>query len=268
MNMHVFFRTLCTLALIATTSSAAQIDPDELINLDLKHASLVETLQSFAGISGSRIDVDPEIKGSVTMALESTPWRQVLDRLCTDHRLNCELLSGEPPVLRVRSTLEAMGAAAWAGYAQGINMSLKNADLRQTLQAFGVISGIDVIVDDAVTGSLTIEVQDTPWTVVLEEACNLSGCRIEWGASAVRILPAARSGAGSTAGPARTAGRAPLTFDHVPVDQALATIARTPFFGALGQPELELAEGLRSAERRAGKERRSRWSTSHSRKQP
>ncbi len=240
MNTHVFFRALCATALItawsATASAAAQIDPDELINLDLKQASLVETLRSFAKISGSRIDVDPEIEGAVTMTLEKTPWRQVMDRICTDHLLNCELLSGEPPVLRVRSTIEAQGAAGRAGYAEGINMSLKSADLRQTLQAFGVIAGIEVIVDDAVSGSLTIEIKDAPWTVVLEEACNLSGCRIEWGASELRILPA---------GPALTAHRrAPLRFDRVPVAEALATIAGMSIFGAIGQPELTLTGDL------------------------
>ncbi len=238
MNPHTCFR-LCTAITIViatfTTAGATQLDPEQPIDLELEQASLVETLQSFAGISGCRLDVDPDVEGSVTLALESTPWRQVLDRICVDHALNCELLAGEPPVLRVRSTHAATGAAARPGYAQAIDMSLKAADLRQTLQAFGMISGIEVIVDDAVTGTLTIEVQDTPWTVVLEEACHLSGCRLEWGASAVYVKPA---------DPAAAGRQAPIAFDRAPVAQALATIAQTPFFGALGTPELELAAGL------------------------
>ncbi len=232
------FRLLCLAFLIVASlpTTAAQVDPDQPIDLELKKASLVETLKSFASISGSRLDVDPAVEGSVTIALENTPWRQVLDRICTEHRLNCELLSGEPPVLRVRPTGHAEGAAGKSGYAQAIDMSLKSADLRQTLQAFGMIGGMEVIVDDAVSGTLTIEIQDAPWTVVLEEACHLSGCRIEWGESALHILPA---------DPETTAGRrTSLRFDRVPVAQALATLSEAPIFGALGQPELALAEDL------------------------
>ncbi len=230
---------------LTPVATAAQIDPDQPIDLELERASLVETLKSFASISGSRLDVDPAVGGSVTLALERTPWRQVLDRICSDHQLNCELLSGEPPVLRVRSTEGAEGAAAQSGYAQAIDMWLKGGDLRETLQAFGMIGGIEVIVDDAVSGTLTIEIQDAPWTVVMEEACNLSGCRIEWGdpeggqteqESALHVLPA---DAATTAG-----RRTSLRFDRQPVAQALAALALEPIFGVLGQPELELAEGL------------------------
>ena len=225
-----------TASSMAVTATAAPIDPDQPIDLELKSAPLIETLQSFAGISGSRLDIGPGVEGRVTLALENTPWRDVLNRICVDHALNCELLSGEPPVLRVRSTSGAEGAAGQAGYARAIDMSLKAADLRQTLQAFGMIGGIDVVVDQAVTGKLTIEVKDTPWNVVLEESCNLSGCRVEWDTEAVHILPA---------DPAMLdRRRSTIAFDPSPAHRALAALAQTPFFGAMGQPELELEAGL------------------------
>ena len=93
---------LIAVAAILTATAIAQLDPDEPIDIELKQASLVETLQSFASINGSQLDIDPAIDGSVTIALKRTPWREVLDRICTDHQLECELQGGEPPVMRVR----------------------------------------------------------------------------------------------------------------------------------------------------------------------
>lgn len=220
----------------AAVATAAQIDPDELINMDLKSAGLIETLQSFAQISGSRLDAEESIAGAVTLTLERTPWRRVLDRVCRDHRLRCEILSGEPSVLRVRSTESATGAAAQTGYIEGIELALKQAELRSTLQAFGMIGQREVIVDDDVTGTLTLFIRDAPWTVVLEEACNLSGCRVEWGESELRIRRAEPS--------ALYGRRASERFEHIPAADALAAVAGLPIFGILGQPELDLAGDL------------------------
>ena len=108
-------------------------------------------------------------------------------------------------------------------------MSLKGADLRETLQAFGMIGGREVIVDDAVSGSLTIEIQDAPWSVVLDEACNLSGCRIEWGTSALRILPA---------DPASTPGSAAMRIAIDPETGDLIPITADPDAKATLDPEL------------------------------
>lgn len=232
----------CLAALLAALpsghASAAQLDPDQPIDIELKSASLQETLRSFAQISGSDLDIEPGIQGEVSIDLKSTPWRRALDRICSDHRLNCELLSGEPSVLRVRSTGSAAGAAAQAGYAEAIDMSLARADLRQTLQAFGVIGHREVLVDDDVSGTVTIEIQHAPWTVVLEEICNLSGCRIEWSESVLRILPAA---------PLPAARRAPLRLVDAPLAEALESLADLPIFGPLGRPEVVLEDGLQRA---------------------
>ena len=89
-------------ASIATGTAATQLDPDERIDLELEGAPLVEILRSFASISGSRLDLEPGIEGLVTFELKSIPWRQALEHICADHRLDCRLIAGEPPVLRVR----------------------------------------------------------------------------------------------------------------------------------------------------------------------
>ena len=106
-------------ASIATGTAATQLDPDERIDLELEGAPLVEILRSFASISGSRLDLEPGIEGLVTLELKSIPWRQALEHICADHRLDCRLIAGEPPVLRVRpgdpdgdATIDAPSAGA------------------------------------------------------------------------------------------------------------------------------------------------------------
>ncbi len=237
----VYFAVCC--AMFHWPAVAAQIDPDELIDLDLKSAPLAQTLQSFAQISGSQLDFDatgsdPAVNGTVTAAFKATPWRQVLGSICLDHALNCEILSGEPPVLRVRSTASATGAAAQPGYAEGIDMSLKKADLRETLQVFGVIAGREVIVDEGVTGTVTIELKAAPWTVVLEEICNLSGCRVEWSETVLRIYPTADDAA---------TRRASTSFSQTSLADVFETLAALPIFGPLGQPEVTLDETVKGS---------------------
>ncbi|MEM7355005.1 MAG: hypothetical protein AAF657_29620 [Acidobacteriota bacterium] len=226
----IWLLSLAPPGLISSTAQAAQLDPDERISLDLVAASLVETLQSFAQISGSRLDLDPTIEGSVTLSL-TAPWREILDRLCVDHALNCEILEGEPKVLRARSVHGATGAAAQPGYAEAIAMSLKAADLRQTLQAFGLIAGREVLLDDAVSGTVTIEIESAPWPVILEEICNLSGCRVEWGRTTLQIRPTEAS----------VLRRASWSFAATPLAEAFEILADLPIFGPLGEPEVEVS---------------------------
>jgi len=227
----------CLAVMLCTTApcaGAAQLDPDQPIDITLRSAGLVETLQSFANISGSELDIDPEVQGKVTIKAHGTPWREVFDSICREHQLNCEILSGEPAVLRVRTTDSAFGAAAHCGYAEGIDLSLKGADLRETLQIFGVIADREVIVDDDVSGSVTIEMQDAPWTVMLEEVCNLSGCHVGWSDTVLRVH------AGVEPAKPRLIRQA---FDNEPLVDTIATLAQEPVFGALGQPETTIAEG-------------------------
>ncbi len=226
---------LCCAAWCILPARASQLDPDELINLELKQADLVETLKSFAQISGSYLDIEPAIRGQVTLHIEATRWTDAMDQVCDDHQLNCEILNGEPSVLRVRSTADAKGAASIPGYVEAISLSLKDADLRETLKVFAVITQRDVVVDDGVSGSVTINIGAAPWAVILEEICNLSGCEIEWG-STLHIRPAASSGA----------RRANLRMTDASVGEAVTTLARMPIFGSLGRPEVKLAEDLTS----------------------
>ncbi len=228
---------LCCLALglsSAPTVTASQLDPDELINLELEQADLVETLKSFAQISGSYLDIEPSVRGKVTLSLEAVSWTDAIDQICTEHQLNCEISSGESSVVRVRSAAAGAGATSIPGYVEAISLALKSADLRQTLQAFAVITQRDVVIDDGVSGTVTINIGAAPWSVILEEICNLAGCEIEWGQTLhIRSV-----------NPPNKAKRANLSLADASVEAAAETLVQMPIFGSLGRPEVQLAEDL------------------------
>jgi len=70
----------------------------EPISMTLRGADVVETLRSFAAISGLSIVVQPEVTGSVTVELDNVPWDQALEQILRVNRLGYEL---EGTVMRI-----------------------------------------------------------------------------------------------------------------------------------------------------------------------
>ena len=49
----------------------------------------------------------------------------------------------------------------WRG--EPISLSLRNADLSEVLRSFAKISGLNLVLDPAVEGKVTVELKDVPW---------------------------------------------------------------------------------------------------------
>lgn len=63
----------------------------EPIDMSLKDADVVETLRSFAQISGLNIVVQPEVSGRVTVELHNVPWDQALEQILRINSLGYEV---------------------------------------------------------------------------------------------------------------------------------------------------------------------------------
>ncbi|MCP4659243.1 MAG: hypothetical protein GY856_27860 [bacterium] len=223
---------------IPPTARAAQVDDRELIDMSLENAPLVAVLQSFAKINGCELKIDPEVTGSVTVQLKRTPWTDALDQVCRIHRLSCEILAGDPPILRVRK-LDSGDVRSQPcllpGYGAAINLSLKDADLRAVLESMAKIAGRSVTIDDDVDGAVTMNVKQAPWTVVLTEICGMSGCRIKWGADEIRVVAAPEE---------RRLHSINLTLEKADLVNVLKSFAKVPIFCNAGDIEVEIAEAL------------------------
>lgn len=60
-------------------------------------------------------------------------------------------------------------------FGEPIDMSLRDADLVETLRTFAEIGGFNLIIDPAVKGTVTVELKDVPWDQALEQILKING---------------------------------------------------------------------------------------------
>lgn len=70
-----------------------------------------------------------------------------------------------------------------------INMSLKNADLVETLRTFAAISGLNFVIQPGVGGAVTVELKGVPWDQAMEQILRINNLGMEIDNSIVRIAP-------------------------------------------------------------------------------
>ncbi|MEE8525198.1 MAG: secretin and TonB N-terminal domain-containing protein [Thermoanaerobaculia bacterium] len=60
-------------------------------------------------------------------------------------------------------------------FGEAIDMSLRDADLVETLRTFAEIGGFNLIIDPAVKGTVTVELKGVPWDQALEQILKING---------------------------------------------------------------------------------------------
>jgi type IV pilus assembly protein PilQ len=96
-----------------------------------------------------------------------------------------------------------------------INMSLRDADIKEVIRTFAKISGLNMVVQPGVTGSVTVELEQVPWDQALEMILKTNNLGYELEGNIMRIAPrsqlnqeaqeeAARRNAAALAVPLRT----------------------------------------------------------------
>jgi type IV pilus assembly protein PilQ len=68
-------------------------------------------------------------------------------------------------------------------------MSLKDADIKDVLRSFAQISGLNVVVQPGVRGSVTVELTNVPWDQALEQILKINGLGYELEGNIMRIAP-------------------------------------------------------------------------------
>lgn len=70
-----------------------------------------------------------------------------------------------------------------------ISMSLKNADLVETLRSFAKISDLNFVIQPGVTGSVTVELKAVPWDQAMEQILKINNLGMDIDGTIVRIAP-------------------------------------------------------------------------------
>ncbi|MFN7941710.1 MAG: type IV pilus secretin PilQ [Thermoanaerobaculia bacterium] len=136
----------------------------EPISLSLKDADIKDVLRSFAKISGLNVVVQPDVRGTVTVELDSVPWDQALDQILKINDLGYELDGNIMRVARL-SKLEAeakQARALAAEQAQAIplrtivkRVSYSDVnDIARILQSSGGRTGNSIL---SARGSITVD---------------------------------------------------------------------------------------------------------------
>ncbi len=97
----------------------------ETISLSLKDGDIKDVLRSFAKISGLNVVVQPGVRGTVTVELESVPWDQALDQILKINNLGYEL-DGNIMRIAPRNVLESEAKEQQAlAQAQALSIPLR-----------------------------------------------------------------------------------------------------------------------------------------------
>jgi type IV pilus assembly protein PilQ len=70
-----------------------------------------------------------------------------------------------------------------------IDMSLKKADLVETLRSFATISDLNFVIQPGVTGSVTVELKGVPWDQAMEQILKINNLGMDIDGTIVRIAP-------------------------------------------------------------------------------
>lgn len=159
---------------------------DERIDIVLREADVREVLASFGHILSGETEIDPEIQGEVTIELHQVRAATALTALCESAGCLWRIEDGR---LKVgRDPAAPTGRETAPGRADGpsaalldepVDLELKDADLSQTLRAFGSIVGVRVTLAEALEGKVTVQLENTPVRAALDAICRMEGCRWE-----------------------------------------------------------------------------------------
>ncbi len=70
-----------------------------------------------------------------------------------------------------------------------IDLKLRNADVTEVLRNFAQISGLNIVVQPGVTGTVTAEMENVPWDQALEEILKINKLGFELDGNVMRIAP-------------------------------------------------------------------------------
>jgi len=75
---------------------------------------------------------------------------------------------------------------------ESISMSLKDADLKDVMRTFATLTGLNIVVDPAVSGSVTVELHEVPWDQAFDLVLSVNGLGWEMDNNVVYVAPLAK----------------------------------------------------------------------------
>jgi type II secretory pathway component GspD/PulD (secretin) len=194
MNRKIGSRTWLVIALAlaflpAAGARAAESPLDARINMAVRDAAADDTFRTFAKLMSAEAVVDPALKGTVTVELKNVRVRTLLDAVCESIGCRWELQPGNPPKLNVSVLSPGKPAPSMkSGLKEPLDLRVTNANGKEILKTFGQILSAEVVLDPAIAGTVTLDLENTPWDQALDAVCAALSCNWELVEAPMRVL--------------------------------------------------------------------------------
>jgi type IV pilus assembly protein PilQ len=73
-----------------------------------------------------------------------------------------------------------------------VTLSLKDADIRDVIKTFAVLTDLNIVVDPSVRGSVTLELREVPWDQAFELILRIHGLDFHLADNVVYVAPLAK----------------------------------------------------------------------------
>jgi hypothetical protein len=177
------YLVVAALVLAVPAAGATSKGLDEELNLDVVKAS--GTFDLFAQIAGLEPAVDPAIaERKLTLRIEKVRVRTALDAACDSLECRWRVEGGKLIVEAKPRTPPKPAVEKSAQLDEPIDLKVTKARAADVLRTFGEILSVEVDIEDAVGGDLTLDLEATPVRAALDAVCKKLSCRwhIEEGA--------------------------------------------------------------------------------------
>jgi hypothetical protein len=184
---------LAMLAVIADGGRATAADDplDRRNGVELNDTPVEEALTSIGAMAGLPVELNGFTGDPVSMEIWNVRLRTMLDVLCESLGCRWELVDGTIQIHEVPGARpEPRPKASLESLDQKMDIKLTGASALEVLRSFGEILSVTPYVDPAITGSVTVNLENTEVRKVLDAVCASVGC--EWSLDVERKILAFR----------------------------------------------------------------------------
>lgn len=166
--------TFSTLALSGPAHADGEV-LDRKVNVALADSAPEEAFKGLATMIGLEAEVEPGLKDKITVRLNNVRMRTVLDAVCESVGCRWSVVGGTPAKLHIRP-LSERSAPKTTALKEPIDLRVTKANVRQVLQTFGQILGVEVELDPGITGQVSFDLDHVPVGQALDRVCEMAGC--------------------------------------------------------------------------------------------
>ncbi len=142
----------------------------ERLDLALDHAPLLEVLESFAALTGSRLEFDPTLTGTVSLQVERVDWTTALDAVCQSTQCRWRLVESRERVLKVEP-----GEALHPD--DRVQLQLDEAPAQQVVEVLLDLQGLGLSMGGSLETTVSLDLDGVAWYTALDAVCQAAGCR-------------------------------------------------------------------------------------------